>query len=88
MHACVRARWCLIRFATGAGRCVIIRPWQIRYARTTDGVRIAHTRSGSGPPVLDCNFTSAGVRFEDRGEHALKGVADAQRVYAVRKDGA
>jgi class 3 adenylate cyclase len=30
--------------------------------------------------------TSAGVVFEDRGEHALKGVADAQRVYAVRKD--
>ncbi len=32
--------------------------------------------------------TSAVVTFEDRGEHALKGVADAQRVYAVRKDGA
>ena len=32
--------------------------------------------------------TSAGVTFEDRGEHALKGVSDAQRVYAVRKDGA
>jgi class 3 adenylate cyclase len=30
--------------------------------------------------------TSAGVTFEDRGEHALKGVADPQRVYAVRKD--
>jgi len=27
--------------------------------------------------------TSAGVAFEDRGEHALKGVADAQRVFAV-----
>jgi class 3 adenylate cyclase len=27
--------------------------------------------------------TSAGVTFEDRGEHALKGVADPQRVYAV-----
>ncbi len=27
--------------------------------------------------------TSAGVTFEDRGEHALKGVADAQRMYAV-----
>jgi class 3 adenylate cyclase len=31
--------------------------------------------------------TSAGVTFEDRGEHALKGVADPQRVFAVRKDG-
>jgi class 3 adenylate cyclase len=29
--------------------------------------------------------TSASVTFEDRGEHALKGVADAQRVYAVRQ---
>ena len=28
--------------------------------------------------------TSADVTFEDRGEHALKGVADPQRVYAVR----
>ena len=27
--------------------------------------------------------TSAGVTFEDRGEHALKGVAEAQRVFAV-----
>jgi class 3 adenylate cyclase len=32
--------------------------------------------------------TSAGVTFEDRGEHALKGVAEPQRVYAVRQDGA
>jgi class 3 adenylate cyclase len=38
--------------------------------------------------VADLARTSAGVTFEDRGEHALKGVADAQRVYAVRKDGA
>jgi class 3 adenylate cyclase len=28
--------------------------------------------------------TSASVTFEDRGEHVLKGVADPQRVYAVR----
>ena len=28
--------------------------------------------------------TSASVQFVDRGEHALKGVADAVRVYAVR----
>jgi len=28
--------------------------------------------------------TSAGVAFEDRGEHALKGVAEPQRVFAVR----
>jgi class 3 adenylate cyclase/pimeloyl-ACP methyl ester carboxylesterase len=38
--------------------------------------------------VADLARTSAGVTFEDRGAHALKGVADPQRVYAVRKDGA
>jgi class 3 adenylate cyclase/pimeloyl-ACP methyl ester carboxylesterase len=31
--------------------------------------------------------TSASVTFEDRGEHALKGVGEPQRVYAVRKGG-
>ena len=31
--------------------------------------------------------TSAGVSFQDRGEHALKGVAEPQRVFAVRQDG-
>ena len=35
--------------------------------------------------VADLARTSAGVAFEDRGEHALKGVADPQRVYAVRR---
>jgi adenylate cyclase len=29
--------------------------------------------------------TSAGVTFDDRGEHPLKGVAEPQRIYAVRK---
>jgi class 3 adenylate cyclase len=29
--------------------------------------------------------TSAGVRFDDRGEHELKGVGDLQRVYAVKR---
>ena len=32
--------------------------------------------------------TSAGVAFDDRGEHALKGVADPQRLFAVRGGGA
>jgi len=31
--------------------------------------------------------TSAGVAFEDRGEHELKGVADPQRLFAVRGGG-
>jgi class 3 adenylate cyclase/pimeloyl-ACP methyl ester carboxylesterase len=31
--------------------------------------------------------TSASVTFEDRGEHALKGVGEPQRVYAVRREG-
>jgi class 3 adenylate cyclase len=34
--------------------------------------------------VADLARTSAGVTFEDRGEHTLKGVADPQRVFAVR----
>ncbi|MBI5288546.1 MAG: adenylate/guanylate cyclase domain-containing protein, partial [Chloroflexi bacterium] len=33
--------------------------------------------------VADLARTSAGVAFEDRGEHALKGIAEPQRVYAV-----
>ena len=35
--------------------------------------------------VRELARTSAGVAFEDRGEHELKGVADAVRVYAVRR---
>jgi class 3 adenylate cyclase len=34
--------------------------------------------------VRDLARTSAGVGFEDRGEHALKGIEDAVRVFAVR----
>lgn len=29
--------------------------------------------------------TSAGVTFEDRGEHALKGIAESQRLWAVKQ---
>jgi class 3 adenylate cyclase len=36
--------------------------------------------------VRDLARTSAGVRFEDRGDHELKGVSDAVRVWAVRAD--
>ncbi len=31
--------------------------------------------------------TSAGVAFEDRGEHELKGIAEPQRLFAVRAEG-
>ena len=34
--------------------------------------------------VRDLARTSAGVTFEDRGEQALKGIADPVRVFAVR----
>ena len=34
--------------------------------------------------VRDLARTSAGVAFEDRGEHALKGIADPVRLFAVR----
>ncbi len=33
--------------------------------------------------VRDLARTSAGVTFEDRGEHELKGVSDPVRVFAV-----
>ena len=36
--------------------------------------------------VADLARTSAGVMFEDRGEHTLKGVGDALRVYAVHRN--
>ncbi len=36
--------------------------------------------------VRDLARTSSGVAFDDRGEHALKGVADAQRVFAVTRE--
>jgi class 3 adenylate cyclase len=35
--------------------------------------------------VRELARTSAGVMFEDRGEHALKGIAEPVRVFAVRK---
>jgi hypothetical protein len=34
--------------------------------------------------VRDLARTSAGVSFDDRGEHALKGIAEPLRVFAVR----
>jgi class 3 adenylate cyclase len=57
-------------------------------------VNIASRISGLSAPsevlvsrtVADLARTSAGVTFEDRGEHALKGVGEPQRVYAVRSN--
>lgn len=56
-------------------------------------VNIASRISGLSAPgevlvsdtVRSLARTSAGVSFEDRGEHALRGVADPQRVFAVRQ---
>jgi adenylate cyclase len=58
-------------------------------------VNIASRISGLSAPgevlvsrtVADLARTSAGVTFDDRGEHALKGIAEPQRVFAVRKAG-
>ena len=36
--------------------------------------------------VRDLARTSAGVAFEDRGEHELKGIAEPQRLFAVRAE--
>ena len=35
--------------------------------------------------VRDLARTSAGVQFEDRGEHELKGIAEPQRLFVVRE---
>jgi class 3 adenylate cyclase/pimeloyl-ACP methyl ester carboxylesterase len=60
-------------------------------------VSIASRISALAPPgeilvsrtVADLARSSiAGVTFEDRGEHALKGIAEPQRVFAVRPEGA
>jgi class 3 adenylate cyclase len=37
--------------------------------------------------VRDLARTSAGVGFDDRGDHALKGIDDAVRIFAVRTEG-
>ena len=58
-------------------------------------MNIAARISGLAPPgevlvsriVRGLARTSAGVTFEDRGEHALKGIAEPQRVFAVRASG-
>jgi class 3 adenylate cyclase len=55
-------------------------------------VNIAARISALAPPgevlvsatVRDLGRTSAGVTFEDRGEHALKGIVEPQRVFAVK----
>ena len=59
-------------------------------------VNIASRISGLSAPsevlvsdvVRSLARTSAGVRFEDRGEQALKGVGEPVRVWAVREAGA
>ncbi len=67
----------------------------IREANNVFGgaVNIASRISGLSAPgevlvsatVRELARTSAGVAFEDRGEQALKGIADAVRVFAVRR---
>jgi class 3 adenylate cyclase len=68
----------------------------IREANNVFGgaVNIASRISGLSAPgevlvsdiVRGLARTSASVTFEDRGEHALKGVGEPQRVYAVRRE--
>jgi adenylate cyclase len=69
----------------------------IQYCRTSDNVfggavniaaRISALSAAGevlvSATVRDLGRTSAKVTFEDRGEHALKGIAEPQRVFAVR----
>ena len=68
---------------------------RIQYGKTKDGVSIAAWIAGASAPgevlvsdtVRGLARTSAGVAFEDRGEQSLKGVADPQRLFAVRGRG-
>ena len=65
---------------------------RIQYCTAPDGVNIASRISALSAPgevlvsdiVRGLARTSAGVTFEDRGEHALKGIAEPVRVFAVR----
>jgi len=65
---------------------------EVRYARTVGGaVNIAARICGLSQPgeilvsgtIRDLARTSAGATFEDRGEHALKGIDDPVRLFAV-----
>jgi len=57
-------------------------------------VQVASRVQGAAAPgeilvsqtVRDLARTSAGVAFEDRGEHALKGIDEPQRLFAVRDE--
>jgi len=42
---------------------------------------------GFGPAIVYSSTASASVRFEDRGEHELKGVGEAVKVWAVVVNG-
>ena len=65
---------------------------RIQYAKTSGAVNIAARISALSAPgevlvsdtVRGLARTSANVAFDDRGEHTLKGVADPQRLFAVR----
>ena len=67
---------------------------RIQYAKTSGAVNIAARIAGASAPgevlvsdtVRGLARTSAGVSFEDRGEHELKGVSDPVRMWAVRED--
>ncbi|MBI5287675.1 MAG: hypothetical protein HY873_01745 [Chloroflexi bacterium] len=56
---------------------------QIQYSRTVDGQSIAFFAMGSGPVLIGMS-PHLGMTIAK----SLKGIAEAQRVYAVRKDGA
>jgi len=69
---------------------------RIQYAKTSGAVNIAARIAAASAPgevlvsdtVRGLARTSASASFEDQGEHALKGVSEAQRLWAVREGGA
>jgi class 3 adenylate cyclase len=61
---------------------------RIQYVRTSDVRRVYEVTARLGTlvrydQVRSLARTSAGVRFEDRGEQALKGVGEPVRVWAI-----
>jgi hypothetical protein len=51
---------------------------ETRYARAPDSVHITYQVTGEGP-----SSSGPASPVEDRGTHALKGVPDEWRIYAV-----
>ncbi len=97
--ALAAARQCATQATTPVCRCIsacmpgdVIRESGNVFGGTVNVAARVSALSGPGEvlvshTVRDLARTSSNVTFEDRGEHELKGVSDAVRVFAVRGGG-